>query len=510
MKLEFGNEILSSYKRLSYTTWFAIAEFVDNSTQSYINNKAEMDILFEKEKTNLCVDINYDSSNGQGNEVLTITDNSIGMNDQDLQNALTIGQPPLIKDGRSRYGLGLKTAAFWFGNTWSIKTKKAGSEDVIFVEVDLNKIIDDKNTTLTTSVTKGDVNQHYTIIKITSLNRKLRGRTLAKTKEYLSSIYRFDFEDMKLNLTFQGEKITWDSKRIIDRLIKDENKNPLMREFDFTVGDKKVFGWAGVFEKGSRKDAGFSIIQAKRVIKGWPDSYKPEKIYGYQEGGSNNLISQRLVGELNLEGFDVSHTKDTILFRDDDEEDILQNMLIEKIGDFIKTANEFRRYESDEDAPDGNDIAITIAEILDEINSGEFKEIVANEVLPEEVIVASNTMVAEKVKTQSKPKIEAQIGKLKVIVYLNDEASPYDPYLITRSTVSENEVIIIINKLHPHWATLKSNENLYNYVRHCVYDGVSEWKAYFKSNTINPDTIKNIKDQLLRIPFEMEKKNIKK
>ena len=43
MKLELGLDVLRSYKRLPYKAWHALAEFVDNSTQSYFNNKAALD-----------------------------------------------------------------------------------------------------------------------------------------------------------------------------------------------------------------------------------------------------------------------------------------------------------------------------------------------------------------------------------------------------------------------------------------------------------------------------------
>jgi len=33
---------------------------------------------------------------------------------------------------------------------------------------------------------------------------------------------------------------------------------------------------------------------------------------------------------------------------------------------------------------------------------------------------------------------------------------------------------------------------------------VSEWKAYFKTHKLDPDTVKLIKDNLLRIPFNLE------
>ena len=43
MKFEIENNIISSYKRLSYDPWYAFAEFVDNSTQAYFDNKEILD-----------------------------------------------------------------------------------------------------------------------------------------------------------------------------------------------------------------------------------------------------------------------------------------------------------------------------------------------------------------------------------------------------------------------------------------------------------------------------------
>ena len=34
-----GPNVILSYKRLDYKIWYALAEFIDNSTQSYISNR---------------------------------------------------------------------------------------------------------------------------------------------------------------------------------------------------------------------------------------------------------------------------------------------------------------------------------------------------------------------------------------------------------------------------------------------------------------------------------------
>jgi|HubBroStandDraft_6_1064221.scaffolds.fasta_scaffold71331_3 hypothetical protein len=42
---KFGPQVVQSYRRLSYTPWHALAEFVDNSTQAYLNHQEALDPL---------------------------------------------------------------------------------------------------------------------------------------------------------------------------------------------------------------------------------------------------------------------------------------------------------------------------------------------------------------------------------------------------------------------------------------------------------------------------------
>ncbi|MGP8214485.1 MAG: choice-of-anchor tandem repeat GloVer-containing protein [Bacteroidia bacterium] len=80
------------------------------------------------------------------------------------------------------------------------------------------------------------------------------------------------------------------------------------------------------------------------------------------------------------------------------------------------------------------------------------------------------------------------------------------PYILIELTQKKNNVIIIINISHPHWRQLKSKDAVLNFIRHCTYDGVSEWKCYSVMNKIEPNSVKQFKDQLLRIPFELKAK----
>lgn len=99
-----------------------------------------------------------------------------------------------------------------------------------------------------------------------------------------------------LQLFWGDELLIWAYDKEFNSRFARRDGRTAREGFSFTVDEKRVHGWAGVLEKGSRKDAGFSIIQGSRVIEGWPDAYKPESLFGQQEGEANNLVSQRLVG----------------------------------------------------------------------------------------------------------------------------------------------------------------------------------------------------------------------
>jgi hypothetical protein len=291
MKFEIENNIISSYKRLSYQPWYAFAEFVDNSTQSFIDNEELLNELFAETGEKLSIIINYDKVG----DIITISDNSIGMNEEDLSRAFRLGQPPLNPGGRSRYGLGMKTAACWFGNKWSVRTKKLGSTEEYTVNIDVDSIAKELGeVNLDIQKQASSSNQHYSVITITDLNRKFAGMTLWKIKNYLSSIYRFDLQE-GVEILWNNEPLKWVGYENELHVTLDGVK--FHKEFGFEINGKPVKAWVGVLGKGfgSRKKAGFSIIQNKRVIE---NSYKPISIFGEQEEGGNDLVNQRVVGEI--------------------------------------------------------------------------------------------------------------------------------------------------------------------------------------------------------------------
>ena len=503
ISLEIGLSAIGSYKRLAYTPWHAIAEFVDKSTQSYYKNKVELDKNFGHQSRALRVKIEYEPDKG----FFRIEDNAMGMTYEELQSALIVAKPPQNSDGRSKYGMGLKTAACWIGNTWSVKTKKLGETIEHTIEIDVEKIASGNNILPYSSVENLNPDTHYTIVEIKNLNRYFKGRTLGKIGQYLMSMYREDFRNNILTLIWRDEALDWPS--IADKLLTDKEGNQYFKKFVFEItgenGIKKsAHGWVGVLGKGSRAQAGFSILHSGRMVRGWPDSsWRPTTLYG-QEEGSNDLVNQRLLGEIHLDDFDVSHTKDDILWLGD-ELDQVEDALKNACWELREIALGYRKYQDDTRGPTELESQVAFNELQEELNSKEFIDLVTEQPLLPKILVDEVVRgVRDSVVNKYTEKFRATLDVLTVKGYVEWDMSPNDPYVTIDST-SPNEVIVIVNAAHPHWIQLKGAPGVLNYLRHCAYDGISEWKARNKVQRLDPETIKLIKDKLLRLPMDIER-----
>ncbi|MEP1032478.1 ATP-binding protein [Ekhidna sp.] len=499
MEFKVGPDIIKSYKRLSYSPWHAMAELVDNSTQSFFNHLEELTKKFDKSGERLHVVVVYDKNS----DVLRVSDNSIGMTGDELEDALHIGKTTSRTSGRSKYGLGLKTSACWLGNKWSVRTKKLGETIEHYIKVDVEEVASGNNTL--EHIETGDklADKSYTIVEITDLNRQFHGRTLGKIRDYLSSMYRIDIREERLSLEWQGELLTWQEPEFLS----DRDGNSYHKTFEFTIDEeteesKTVAGWVGILNSGSRASAGFSILQSNRVIKGWPKAWRPSTIYG-QEEGSNDLVNQRLIGEIHLDGFEVSHTKDDIQWFGGQEEEV-ENKLYEACKDYRDIAKIPKKALDDGRGPSQAETDVAIDELKRELFSPEMVDKISLTIVPsDEEVNAQIHAIAETIEERAQPEVEGEIGGIFVKVYIDAEMSPNDPYVLVEAT-QRDEVIIIVNASHPHWNQVTGDHGTLNYLRHCTYDGVSEHMARFKKGTVNPNTIKLLKDQLLRVAFNIE------
>lgn len=498
IQLELGLDVIRSYRRLSYTPWHALAEFVDNSTQAYFNNREILDANFSRSDGRLEVAIVYDREK----DLVRISDNSIGMSWDELAHALRVGAPPANTSGRSKFGLGLKTAACWLGNKWSVRTKKLGESVEHTALVDVETVAGGQRDLPSSTKENQDPSQHYTVVEITQLHRRFHGKTLSKIKQFLGSMYRQDIRSGILDLLWQGVRLDWQDSD--ERFVMAADGSRYKKTFEFEVNGKRVTGWVGVLDFGhsGRSNAGFSILHAGRVVKGWPESWRPEEIFGQIEG-SNDLINQRITGEINLDAFEVSHTKDDILWLGDEEAEV-QRELKKACSQYLAVARDRRRRDSrGTGGPSDLEVKTALSELQNELSSAELADVINLEVVPPPEVVKKSLEPVLASVARREPAFGGQVGSIQIAGFLVADGSPNDPYVAVDST-EDNRVVIAVNMRHPYLEEISGAEGMLNYLRHCTYDAVAEWEARHKTSAIDPDTIKALKDRLLRLPSQIE------
>lgn len=494
-ELSVGPSAIDAYSRLSYTMWFALAEFVDNSTQSRLNYGSLVDDILRGEGQPLTVSIIH---NRQA-KTISIEDNSIGMTRDDLVAALRIASPTPDSKGRSKYGMGMKTAACWIGGKWTITTCEWGSGEEWTAHIDVDAIAN-HGAKVPMTMRSVATDEHYTRIVISDLRRVIQKRSEETIKTYLGSMYMFDLrtnEDMqsRLKLTYNGEEVLPPAENDWDT---DPTGTVMKRDLpELTIDGKKIKGWVGVLRKGGRKFGGFSLFQNGRQIQGFPNAWKPRSIFGgVDDEGANNLVAQRLTGVLEMDGFVVSHTKDAILF-ENEEEDAVEKYLVEQtkeLANYAKTrrgTKEGRRWSREQ-------VRDLIKDMQSEFTSDEIKDALNNAALPPaETLAASNEQQMKSLTA------EDEIGRLEILPDLRviisiKEKSEWEPHVTFAPGAEPGVLHVIINGLHPYYQTLEAKDAIEECIQQYIFDAVAEFKAGKLTSRVNPDSVRRLKNDLLR------------
>lgn len=351
--------IIGVFSRLNYKPWYAIAEFVDNSTQSFYTYER---VMRQNGITSINVDINYDFEK----DILTIKDDAYGMEINDFHRAIKVDSIPENQGGRNEFGMGLKTAASWFGNVWSVESTQLGSTNKYYTEVNIDELRSKNLNSIDIINVDCDKEEHGTTIVINKITKKIdAGRTKGKIIKLLESMYRRDINSGKINITFNGERLKFEDYNCLNFRDKTWKKN-VDFSFDFDGKRHRVTGFVGILEKGGGfGKAGFALFRRNRVVIGGEDqNYKPYDIFGQPQ----SQISLRLFGELNLDDFDINQAKDGLVW-DNGLEDEFVNALKVNIQEYISIArisNKERASEESLSANASQNIQEEVGKLLEE------------------------------------------------------------------------------------------------------------------------------------------------
>lgn len=499
IELKLGNEAILAYQRLPYKTWYAIAEFVDNSTDAYQRpgNKERLDAAFKESGERLEVEVTWDPKE----RLLRIADNSIGMDLKDLEDAMVIGKRPEVSAGRSEFGMGMKTASIWFANEIEIRTKKLGELTEYRTVIDVKKFVAGSSA-LTVKETPKPAELHYTVLELKHVGRGLGVSALNKARQFLGSIYRVDLRDQTLKLTVNGQEVKPPPSRDDDAFLARSDGSKLVIDVDLLIDGKPVKGWIGVLKPGfsGRSNAGFSLIRHRRTVRGWLDSWRPEEIFG---DARNDTLNQRVVGELTLDAFSASHTKDAIDW-DGDEEETLGDALKKKANDFglLKEAKRKVGRGADESTIES---AEAQAQLQEQFNSpgvqDEFKII---DVPKPEVADLSQGVLLEAADV-SDAVVRWKMPHNRTAYLFELDLSPNDPYY-TYEVMKSADLRIVINANHPAYGVLDTAEAKLAHYHHVILDAIAEWYCDRQQEPVNSSSIRQIKDRLFRSITEAAEK----
>lgn len=351
-----GVSILSVLRHLRYQPWYAVAEFVDNSLQSYLDYREPLQQL-EGPGFKLHVAIELSAADGGR---LVVRDNAAGIHEKDYSRAFRPAEIPPNREGMAEFGMGMKSAACWFANRWTVRTSALGEPVARAVSFDIERIVHDRVEELTVRAEPAPAEAHFTEITLEGLHRIPQAKTVGKIKQHLRSIYRVFLRRGILQLSFDDEPLTYQEVRTLHAAhYKSPGSDPVewRKEIDFDFGGSlRAKGFAALRETASTSEAGFALFRRDRLIVGSADEgYRPEAIFGK----SNSYRYQRLFGELHLEGFEVTHTKDG--FNWDENEDVFLELLREELDKsplpLLQQAEEYRVRPKPADLKPGAELA---------------------------------------------------------------------------------------------------------------------------------------------------------
>lgn len=360
---------LRMFKSLSFTPWYALGEFIDNSITSGLINWKEL-VQTNGRDYELEVRIKFNSQNNS----LTISDNAAGITQGILQNrALRTGIPPEDTSiGLSRHGVGLKAAGLWWGNRITIDTFPLEER------TGWRAVIDISSSDLTPEVEVQEIEYRGfpgTVVQVEGLGKKVpQTKTVSAIKAYLRSIYRayltdpIGGEEFKCSIYYEEDLLSFEAPKLLTAPFWPDKEGPgsgeeakLWRsevEIPLKSG-LSVSGWYGILETMNRDLSGFFLHYRRKGIAGvaplaTDDSedleeakdavsraaYKPRKIF--KQRGS--YPDQSFIGEFDITGFGKSITTDSPLWSPEEESEFIEEISKHmNAGNFNRMATNFRR-----------------------------------------------------------------------------------------------------------------------------------------------------------------------
>jgi hypothetical protein len=313
--------VYSTFRYIANKVHNALAEYVDNSVESF---RKHIDILspINDNKVRVDVIINPDE------DYIIIKDNAFGIDATNYERAFELANIPLDATGLNEFGMGMKVSSIWLSNYWTVESTAYGEILKKTFAFDLKDVVENQRTNLDIKTEPALSEEHYTIVTLTKLSQFAPStRQISNIKKHLSSIYSQFIKEGILDLYINEELQEYEELATLNEpYYKTPKADKLLwkRDFEFSapkyiggklIGEYKAHGFIGILNKMSNGvDNGFLLFRRGRVIgTSYTDQYRPKVLCG--DEGSPRW--KRIYGEMDLEGFDVSFTKNS--FNEDEQ-----------------------------------------------------------------------------------------------------------------------------------------------------------------------------------------------
>ena len=500
--------VYATYRRLSYKPWFAIAEFVDNSTQSFFDHRKELLSAYSSNGGRLRVEVSYQPDD----KTLTVHDNAYGMEIEDFTRALVLDSPPQNRSGRSEFGMGLKTAASWFGAIWKVETTQLGSNRMLSATINVGELAEKRLDKVPFRETLVDPEEHFTKLTISQVRHPVRGRTTGRVLDQLGSMYRQDLRSDEISISWGGKPVSFDEPPILEETLEDGTQRTWCKDVSFTVTHPfedyllPVHGWIAIRNPGKQRDAGLVLLRRNRVIVGGPEEgYRPVEVFGQP----NMYRSQRLIGELHLDDWPVTQAKDTF-----DWTDGLEDAFIEQLKVVCRDYGEYaENYRSGRI----NKVTRTQMEAASErtrevFNSEElgrlmYEEIELPDPLPSPALIKEDS---QKLRAVSNGPIvhTLRVGAAEEWIFrLHWQDQLSDAHWMQVSYPQDNEADIFLNTAHPFFASHLDQQNMIELLQKLVMSLALAEQMARKTSTdgrVFPQDFRNYMNKVLKRASQIE------
>lgn len=346
VSIKIGQKMYETFSALPNTFAHALADFVDNAVQSYVDSKDNLLKIDAKYRLRIDVDIEWDEITQTAKKII-IRDNAAGMDEPHFLKAFIPAERPEEDEGLHEFGMGMKTAALWLGDVYSVRTKSYLERVERTVLFNQQEVVAEE--LLEIPVQQKEVNDlsHYTVIEITNLrpNNAPKRRTISSCMEELGSIYRQFLRREEIDIYVCGIKVEYEDQPILETpYYKDPKGKSIVwkQTGEVSILQYKARYTVGLLRTMSSKYNEIVLLRRGRVIIGAGEhkQYYNKDLCG-QEGSPQD---RRFFAEIELEGFKVSFNKNNI--NDQENLDALLRVIASELHnqpmDILRQGKEYR------------------------------------------------------------------------------------------------------------------------------------------------------------------------